>query len=155
LNIISNLIDYFSKNPIRLLYLIGGTRGVWYWINQWRDRVRIRIKIIEEKPFISRDLVECSTMQCEVENLGSRPTSLRKTVRLTGYTPQGEFKPYEGKIASSDRDLQSHKPKLITVDFKAENLVFLLFRKYVFRPTRGFYKKYPSVVCKSARMWTI
>ena len=115
----NSVIEYFASDPMRLIYLIGGTGGIWYWYNQWRDRVRIRVQIIEEKPFISDDMNECSTMKCEVENLGSRSTSLQATVSLTGYTPSGEFRRLEGRIESLDRHLQPNKPKIIIVDFQS------------------------------------
>jgi len=142
----SRLIDYFFNDPLRLLYFLEGTGGIWYWMSQWRDRIRLRVQFVREEPFISEDLDECSSMTCEVENLGSRPTSLEPTVGLTGYTPKREFRRYKGQIVGLGRDLQPHKPKMVTVDFSARDISFLLFRAYSFRLTRGF--------SKSLRVWS-
>ncbi len=50
---IAVLYEYFLNDPLRLLYLTGGTGGIWYWMGQWRDRTRVRIKIIEESRYVN------------------------------------------------------------------------------------------------------
>jgi len=142
------LVSYIASDPMRILYLLGGTGGVWYWINQWRDRVRTRVNVIKIEPFIA-DMTECSSVTCEVENLGARPTSLASSVTLTGYTPKGAYTRYQGEIVGLERDLQPHKPKMVAVDFMVKDIAFLLLQEYRFRLTRGWAK--PARICSSSK----
>ena len=143
----NNIIEYFTTDPLRILYLLGGTGGVWFWISQWRDRIRLRIRIIKNGHFISDQLEGNCYSQCEIENIGGRTTSLQPTVILKAYTPKGKFQSYEGKITELERDLPPHKQKIFTINFNAEDIFeFLLFRTYSFRLTRGF--------SKSLRVWS-
>lgn len=145
----NRVLDYFLTDPLRLLYLLGGAGGLWFWIGQWRDRIRIRVRVAKEGRFISEELKENSYIQCEVENIGGRPTSLQPAVILTGYTPKREFQRYEGIIVESERDLPPHKPKKFTIYFNVIDVYsFLLFRNYRFRLTRG---KSNSLRFRSAR----
>jgi len=136
---------------MRILYALGGTGGVWYWVCQWRDRIRIRLRLIKTGSFISEDLFDrCAYIKCEVENLGSRQTSLDPTVTLKAYTPKRVFQRYEGKIVESDRDLPSHNPKIFTADFNTGDIYeHLLFRTYTFHLTRGLSK---SIRVRSAAL---
>ncbi len=137
----NKIIEYFATDPLRILYLLGGTGGIWFWIGQWRDRIRMRVRVIEEGPFISDQMDKCSYLKCEIENIGGQTTSLQPTVLLKAYTPKGKFQSYEGKITELERDLPPHKPKIFTVDFNAGDIyVFLLFRAYSFKLTRGHSK---------------
>ena len=141
INGMNKIIEYFTTDPLRILYFLGGTGGIWFWIGQWRDRIRLRVRIIKEGRFITDQLDEKSYLRWEIENIGGRTTSLQPTVILDAYTPKGKFYSYEGTIAELERDLPPHKQKIFTIDFNAEDIYeFLLFRKYSFRPTRGFSK---------------
>jgi len=135
------IVEYFTGDPFRILYLLGGTGGIWFWIGQWRDRIRLKVRIIKEGHFISEHLDEESYLQCEI-------TSLQPTVIIEAYTPKREFQRYEGKIRELERDLPLHRQKQFTVEFNAGDVYnFLLFRKISFRLTRGFAK---SLRVKSA-----
>jgi len=144
----NTLVEYFTADPLRLLYIIGGTGGIWYWISQWRNRIRLKVRVVKAGPFIDTDeFTKNAYLQCEVVNVGGRPTSLQPTVVLTAYTPKRNIQQYEGRILESERDLPSHKIKIFTVDFNAGDIYeFLLFRNYSFKLTRGF--------SKSLRMWS-
>jgi hypothetical protein len=144
----NTIIEYFTADPLRLLYFLGGTGGIWYWIGQWRDRIRLNVRLIKEGSFIDKDEMEKkSYLKCEVENIGGLPTSLQPTVALVAYDPKGNYHRYEGKIVELERDLPTHKPKMFTVNFDTEDIYeFLLFRTYSFHLTRGFRK--------SLRVWS-
>lgn len=136
------IIKYFLNDPLKILYLLGGAGGIHFWISKWIDRIRIKIRIIKSDSFITEGMQEHSYFKCEIENIGGRVTSLEPTVKLTAYSGKGIFKEYEGKIAEIDRDLPPHKAKSLTIDFpvKHEEYIFLVFRTYNFRLTRGFSK---------------
>ena len=141
ITVMNKIIEYFTTDPLRILYFLGGTGGVWFWIGQWRDRIRLKVRIIKEGNFINDDLDKKSYLRCEIENIGGRTTSLQATVFLEAYPPKRQLQRYEGKIAEPERDLPPHKQKTFTIDFNAEDIYhFLLFRKYIFRLTRGFSK---------------
>lgn len=80
---LATVIDYFASDPLKAFYLIGGSGGIWFWITQWRNRVRIRVKLIERvmdrnaSPNMRVELV------FEAENLGATPTSLGPEVCFT------------------------------------------------------------------------
>jgi len=143
---LKTIIEYFVSDPLRILYFFGGTSGIWYWFNQWRDRIRLRVQVINERREITDEFEEQTVIRYKMENIGSNVTSIKSTVVLTGYTPKRELRRYEGKIDELERDLQPHKPKLINVRFKYEDIEFLLLRTYCFRLTRGF--------SKSLRVWS-
>ncbi|VVS91962.1 hypothetical protein [Desulfoluna spongiiphila] len=134
------IIKYFLKDPLKILYLLGGAGGIHFWISKWTDRIRIKIRNVNSDSFITEGMEEHSYFKCEIENIGGRVTSLEPTVKLTAYSVKGKLKKYEGKITELDRDLPPHKAKYLTVDFpvKYEEYVFLVFRTYNFRLTRGF-----------------
>jgi hypothetical protein len=54
----NTIIEYFTADPLRLLYFLGGTGGIWYWIGQWRDRIRLNVRLIKEGSFIDKDEME-------------------------------------------------------------------------------------------------
>jgi hypothetical protein len=147
---VTDIVEYFMTDPMRILYVLGGTGGVWYWVCQWRDRIRIQLRIIKGGSFISEDLDRDTYIKCEVENIGGRQTSLQPVVTLKAYTQKRAFRRYEGRIVENERDLPPHKPKIFTVDFHAGNIYdFLLFLTYTFHPTRGLSK---SVRVRSATL---
>lgn len=133
-----HIFEYFTNDPLRVLYLLGGSGGIWFWIGQWRDRVRVQIKIVDENRYVSDDMkyIPCAT--CEIENIGGRLTSIMEGVTLTGYTPKKRYKEYRGTLQESDRKLSPHEPKILHVDFPDDvDYECLLFRAYKFRLTRG------------------
>jgi hypothetical protein len=134
----NRILEYFINDPLRILYLLGGTGGIWFWFGQWRDRVRVRIKIIDETRYVSDGMQYVPCVTCEIENIGGRPTSMLEVVTLTGYTPKKRYKVYQGKLQESDRKLSPHEPKILHVDFPDDvDYEGLLFRAYKFRLTRG------------------
>lgn len=136
------IANYFASDPLKLLYLVGGTGGIWYWISQWRDRIRIRVRIrretfdVKEAPNIE------VTAEYEIENIGGRVTSLDPTLTVSGYTRKKEYEQASFEVVGLERELTPFKPKLFQAVFKVPaNYPFLLFRTYTFRPTRGSRKK--------------
>ena len=145
---ITSIIDYFAKDPLKILYLLGGSGGIWYWINQWRGRVRIRVRLLNEtfSPKENPNLEVNTTY--EIENIGSSPTSLIPQVTISGYAPDKDRISTSFEIEGLDRHLPPFQPKQISAAFKVEaRYMFLLFRTYTFRPTRGSTKR--------IRVWSV
>lgn len=59
------LINYFTGDPLRILYIIGGSGGVWFWINEWRFRTRLKIRMLSETfdPVASPNLKTTTTLE--------------------------------------------------------------------------------------------
>lgn len=73
---LDSILSYFISDPLKILYLIGGGGGLWYWINQWRERIRLNV-VIKNEIF---DLIDEPnvrvTAEYEIENIGSNISSL-------------------------------------------------------------------------------
>lgn len=137
----NEVFEYFYSDPLRILYLLGGSGGIWFWIAKWRDRIQLKVRVIDEGRYISSQLNEKSYSEFEMENIGGRITSLQPIVILKAYAPNGKFQRYEGEITALERDLSPHKPKEFRVVFNAGDVFeFLLFRVYSFKLTRGHSK---------------
>ncbi|MDO8142545.1 MAG: hypothetical protein Q6358_13675 [Candidatus Brocadiales bacterium] len=78
------VLDYFWQDPLRLLTMLGGTGGVVYWVNLYRNRMRIRIRMLREKRMGTDN--QKTLLEFEVESIGNMPTSLEPKIMLTGYT---------------------------------------------------------------------
>ncbi|WP_316367696.1 hypothetical protein [Candidatus Thiodiazotropha sp. CDECU1] len=142
------MIEYFANDPLNLLYFIGGSGGIWYWINQWRDRIRIRVRLQKETFDLASENDLKVKVEYEIENVGSRTTSLEPTVFVSGYTPKKEYVQASFEISDLERELPPFKPKMFRAAFKIGAVYpFLLFISYTFRPTRG--------IGKRLRVWSI
>lgn len=136
------VLTYFLNDPLKILYLVGGTGGIWYWINQWRDRIRIRVRIRSETFDLKEEPNLEVTAEYEIENIGSRVTSLEPTILISGYTPRRQYQQASFEIEDLERDLPPFKPKLFRATFEVSaSYPFLLFRTYTFTPTRGSGKR--------------
>lgn len=132
------LIKYFCEDPLRLLYLLGGSGGLWYWFSLWRDRIRIRV-VVKNETFDLTTHPNLRVMaEYEIENIGGNVTSISPTVLITGYTPDRKFMKASFQIDDLDRELPPFKPKLFRAEFELPaTYPFLLLRTYTFTPTRG------------------
>jgi len=136
------IVEYFAADPLKIVYLVGGTGGLWYWINQWRDRIRIRVRLRSE----TFELKESPNLEVvaiyEIENIGGQITSVEPSVRVSGYTPRKDRMKISFEIEGLERDLPPFKPKIFHATFTVPaKYPFLLFRTYTFRATRGSGKK--------------
>ncbi len=153
--ILYKIIYYFLDDPFRILYLIGGAGGIMYWIDRYLNRIKLRVELIDfglsqyEPPRV----LNRYKIRFEVENLGTRPTSLEKTIKLKGFIPIDFRKKEEPRSKlkryfylyeidpSSDRHLTPLQPKKfeasgdrITPNDPRE---YLRLMTYEFKPTRG------------------
>ncbi len=128
---LKSIIQYFADDPLRLVYVLGGSGGLAYWIHLLRYRTRLSVRIVQEHP-------KLTILSFEAENLGASPMSLNPTVTLTGYVLSDNLK-IVFEVKQQDRSLPSHVPRR----FKAGSTVstaehvMLWYRTYHFSPTKG------------------
>jgi hypothetical protein len=136
MDVIENILEYFAKDPLRLLTLLGGSGGIAYWISLYKNRSRLRVRILKEILLETPD--HQNGLEFEAESFGSMPTSLEPTIILTGYTPKRRLRSLAYHVESQDRSLSPHVPKLFKATIKADDVLpFLWYKTYLFRPTRG------------------
>src|SRR4051794_24436975 len=63
---------------VRSLAIVGGLGGVTYWIDRWRNRVRLRARVLS---------IDTGFFEFEVENHGNKPTSLAPSLVVRGLYP--------------------------------------------------------------------
>ena len=130
------VLDYFWQDPLRLLTMLGGSGGFVYWINLYRNRMRIRIRMFREKCMATDN--QKTFLEFEAESIGNMPTSLEPKIILTGYSPKHEFRVFEYLIDSHDRSLSPNVPKPFEASTKYDKILpHLFYKTYRFTPTRG------------------
>ena len=136
-NLLANILEYISQDPLRVLYFIGGGGGIVYWWDRYRNRPRIRVRILnEDYDSVGMNVLDITTT-FEVENLGSL-TSLEPKVLFSGYTPKREKRTIVRTVQETNRSLPTHTPKVFTLHVRETvEYPFLLLRTYVFRVSRG------------------
>ncbi|MDN3517497.1 hypothetical protein QWY84_07750 [Aquisalimonas lutea] len=145
---LAEILNYFSDDPMRALYLAGGTGGLWFWIQEWRNRVRVRVWLLSEQPYVSTaEMDERSILTFEAENIGTQATSVEPLVSVRAYTARRQRIERDGKVLESERDLQPFQAKTLSVQVKANpDHTMLVFRTYHFRFTRG--------ASRTVRVWS-
>jgi hypothetical protein len=134
--IIKKIGRYFYDDPSRILFWLGGSGGLAYWITLYRSRPRLRVEI--KKEALDLDSSGKLNMSFEAENLGSAPNSLSTKVFLSALTTRRE--PYEliFEIIDEDRSLPPYKPRIFSANAMAsDDFAFLWFRKYSFKGSCG------------------
>jgi hypothetical protein len=135
---LDKILCYFLEDPLRLIYLLGGSGGLWNWLTIWRNRIRMRIVVKKETFDLVAEPNLRVTAEYEIENISENVTSLSPTVLITGYTPDRKFMKSSFQIEDLDRELPPFKPKLFRAEFELPaTYPFLLLRTYTFTPTRG------------------
>src|SRR5437867_5594532 len=115
---LNNIISYFLQDPTRILTWIGGSGGVLYYVDRFRNRPRLRIRILHVNPHFA-DM----HLTFEAENLGTIPTSLEPTITLIGYTPLKKKRQFILEIPSGDRNLPPHSPKPLEATIKSPEAI--------------------------------
>ncbi len=135
------LIKYFSDDPLRFLYLLGGAGGVMYWFDRFVNRVRLKVRLISEEYDIKENPYLKVMSKFEVENIGRKKTSLIPTVGFKGYSYEYGDNSEPLNVPEEERTLEPFQPKTITLTTKTEaNYPFLFYRAFKFRLNRGFAK---------------
>ena len=101
--IIGDIFQWFKDDPIRVLTVAGGSGGLIYWYDRFRNRCRLRVRDIRESG---------DSVSFEVENLGGGPTSLQPTVLKRAMGLSGERGTASYTIQENqDRNLPPRTPK--------------------------------------------
>jgi len=141
------LVDYFKEDPLRILTIIGGSGGIFYLYDRFRNRLRIKIRIVETNKHLINNKPYSITI--EAENLGNTPTSIEPAIVLISYIPPvvkkiktTRFKKsiYVYEIdPSQKRNLPPRSPVKFTAfcDSRDDEKPFLQLGIYFFKPTVG------------------
>jgi hypothetical protein len=134
------ILTYFSKDPLKVLYLFGGAGGIWFWIDKWANRTRIQVTIKSE--IYDPQNQKCKTkINFSCRNLGKATTSLNTKIVVSAYTKEGKYQKYDLILDGKDHDLQPHK----TIQFTASadlpaSYFYAVFKAYKFDLTVGLNK---------------
>ena len=135
---------------MRILALIGGSGGLVYWLDRYKNRTRLRVRLLDLglNPHYGESQAR---IRFEAENFGTAPMSLEPTVYLKGIIPKVmrrtpgkklKISSYSYEIRSPDRSLPPHVPKTFEAYSEADDMrPFLWFMTYIFTPTRGNLRK--------------
>lgn len=135
------LIKYFSDDPLKFLYLLGGAGGIAYWYDRFTNRVRLKVRLISEEFDINQGPYIKVISRFEIENIGKEKTSLMPTVGFKGYSFEYGDNDEPLNVPENERTLEPFQPKTLTLTTKTEaNYPFLYYRTYKFRLNRGFSK---------------
>lgn len=135
----TQILNYFENDPLKILYLIGGTGGIWFWVQEWRRRVRIRVRMVNGMINLAQSPNINVTVKVEVVNLGSSITSLEHMVEMTAFTAvEREKVAWSLNVVGADRSLEPHKAKFVELNGVCEaSYPFTWYRTYRFRLTKG------------------
>jgi hypothetical protein len=134
----SAFIKFFTDDLLRILYVLGGSGGIWYWIKIWRGRIRIRVRSVSHQYGVSESPTERVLFRFELENLGDAPTSIEPDVAVFAYDKDRQLRRGSLEIDSKERILEPH----IARSFSAlgpldSDYLFWIFRKYEIQVTKG------------------
>lgn len=140
--VLQSIGSYFLQDPLRVLYVLGGSGGVVFWWKLYRDRPRLKIRLLDQTiKSVDMSTLEITT-RFEIENISDAKTSLEPEIVFTGYTPKRERSKNAQNVLEGDRSLPPFTPKIFTLNVKhSDKYPFLLFRTYQFRFTRGGKKR--------------
>ena len=128
--------------PIYLF--IGAAGGLYFFIDNYRNRVRIKIRNLKEIMRLDDQWNQRKTsIWVEITNIGKHMTSLEPEIFFTGYEPEGRKIYGVFEIYDISRDLHPHMSKNIQATIKEdiEIFEFLWFKTYTFTLTRGRKKR--------------
>lgn len=135
---LQTVINYFAQDPLKLLYVLGGSGGLVYWWDRYRNRPRLRVRLVDEHFDVKEEPYLVITTRFEIENVGTEKTSLEPEVLFSAYTVKGAHQRCSHTVVKADRALPPFTSRAITLVVKEKaNYPFLWFRTYTFRLTRG------------------
>jgi len=137
--VLTAITQYFNEDPLRILYVVGGSGGLVYWWDRYRNRPRLIVRLVDEQFEVKvSPYLEVRT-RFEVQNIGPEATSLEPNVRFTGYSDKGQRGRFRHTIVEDDRDLPPFSWKEITLFWATDDATypFRWYRTFDFRLTRG------------------
>lgn len=121
---------------IKVLATVAAPGGIWFWIDKFRNRIRIKVRKLGLPP----GNTSIRGITFEAENVSSTITSFEPKFRLTGYSPERKRQTYTFTIDGNDRQLPSHVSKQILGwhnDAENKILLFLWFMTFELPLSRG------------------
>jgi hypothetical protein len=131
------ILTYFSKDPLKILYLFGGAGGIWFWVDKWVNRTRVQV-IIKTETYDPQNN-KCKTkITFFCRNLGKATTSLNTSIVVSAYTKEGKHLKYSLILDGKDHDLPPHKTMQFTASADLPvSYCFALLKAYKFNLTIG------------------
>lgn len=152
------IIEYFSKDPLKILYLFGGAGGIWFWVEKWKNR--IRFELLELSETYNPIDHQCDTsIEIKCRNLSNIKTSLQPNIKVSGYFGASAASKISAFISlnSSELSLEPHEIKSFKGKSKLRaSYCFPILKKYKISSTVGANKTVyylgHSHIC-SAAVW--
>jgi len=91
-------------NLLRVLGAIAAPGGIWFWIDKYRNRIRIKVR----KFGLVKGDQSGRGISFELENVGASVTSLEPTFTVSAYSPKREYEVYNFRIEGDERRLSPH-----------------------------------------------
>lgn len=133
-----DILNYFISDPLKVLYLLGGAGGVWFWIEKWLERIRIQVRPTNHSFDTNLNTTLKVILEFEVVNLGKSPTSLEPYVYCAGYDNGRKFHTGKLEITNEERLLPPHSTRVFTaVGVIDATYIYWLFKTYRICPSRG------------------
>ena len=137
------LIAYWHEHQatiVKTLTTLAAPGGIWFWIDKYRNRVRIRIRNLK----LTLTGSDPKAIAFEAENVSSMLNSYEPSLRLTGYYSDGDSKwkkfEYMFTEKGNDRQLPPHAAKQVLVTHEEKDkpeIIFLWLMTLTVSPTRG------------------
>lgn len=135
---IRDFLDILDGDFFRVIYLLGSGGGIWFWVDKWRSRSRVRIRLVDVK-FLEN--TGRDRLCFELTNLGVLNTSVDERIEMTGISllaVNDKKACHFFSAITDDRLLEPHKPKLISFDSESsESHAFFWYCRYRLNFTRG------------------
>jgi hypothetical protein len=138
MSILTEISSLLQHNDlfIKGIATIAAPGGIWFWIDKFRNRIRIKVRKLGLAP--GDPSIRGITF--EAENVSATLTSFEPKFTLTGYSPERKKQTYAFTIEGSDRQLPSHVSKqFLAWHNHSENriLLFLWFMTFKLTLSRG------------------
>lgn len=101
-SIMQSLQQYDST--LKLLGAIAAPGGIWFWIDKYRSRIRIKVRNFG----LVRGDLSGRGISFELENVGNSNTSLEPIFSVSAYTPKRERQRFNFRIEGNERRLSPH-----------------------------------------------
>ena len=132
------IVAYFANDPLKILYALGGAGGIWFWLEKWLERIRLRVRPLNHSFDTRRNPTVDVELKFEAVNLGKSPTSLEPYVFCSGFDIHRKMQTARLEISNEQRLLEPHCTQQFTATGVVDaTYIFWLFKTYRICPTRG------------------
>lgn len=126
------------EDPLRLLYITGGSGGLWFWISQWRGRTRIIVRVLDKTNELRENPEMNAFLALEIVNVGDRPTSLEPKICFRGFDQHRKQIRGKFRVEEQDKSLEPHIAREFGAVAKLDtDFFFTVYQTYDIQLTRG------------------